>query len=352
MFKVFRIPLLLTAVALLTTLLFGGPAAMAVVAILGVLEISLSFDNAVVNAKILGRMNPWWQRMFLTVGIVIAVFGMRLVFPLLVVALAAHINPIAALHLAINNPHLYAQHLHEAHASIAAFGGAFLGMLFLNWLFEEREIHWLAPIERQLARLGKLDSVAVVVMGIGIVVAANTLGHSQAVLLAGLLGMITYVAVSAFDSLFDTESGTVVAGGMAAFMYLELIDASFSFDGVIGAFAITSNIFLIALGLGIGAMYVRGLTVYLVRKGTLAEYVYLEHGAHWAIGALAVLLLLTIKYEIPEVVTGAFGVGLIAAAFIGSVMHNKKEVGLPPVENRPKAPAMRKPKKAVTEAKM
>lgn len=351
MLKAFRIPLLLTAVALLAMLFSGGPTAMAVVAILAVLEISLSFDNAVVNAKILGRMNPWWQRMFLTVGIVIAVFGMRLVFPLVVVALAAHTNPMEALHLAINNPHLYALHLHEAHPSIAAFGGAFLGMLFLSWLFEEREIHWLKPVERTLAHLGKLDSIAVIIMGIAIVVAASTLGHSQDVLLAGLLGMIAYVAVSAFDSLFESSAGMAVKSGLAAFMYLELIDASFSFDGVIGAFAITSNIFLIALGLGIGALYVRGLTVFLVRKGTLADYIYLEHGAHWAIGALAVLLVLTVKYEIPEVVTGVIGVGFIAAAFAGSVMHNKKKVGLSPITKRPKASAMRKPKKAAIEAR-
>ena len=83
--------------------------------------------------------------------------------------------------------------------------------------------------------------------------------------------------------------------GFFLFLYLEVLDASFSFDGVIGAFAITTDPILIALGLGlIGAMFVRSLTVFLVRKGTLADYVYLEHGAHWAIGALAVILLVGI----------------------------------------------------------
>lgn len=322
MFKTFRMPLLLTAVALLATLLFGGPTAMAVVAILAVLEISLSFDNAVVNAKILGRMDAWWQRMFLTVGIVIAVFGMRLVFPLIVVALAAHINPVDALNLAIQQPAMYAHHLHDAHPSIAAFGGAFLGMLFLAWLFEEREIQWLRPIERALARMGKLDDMAVIIMGIVLVVVASVLGHAQDVLLAGLLGVVAYLSVSAFDSLFEGTEGTVKTG-LAAFMYLELIDASFSFDGVIGAFAITSNIFLIALGLGIGALYVRGLTVFLVRKGTLQEYIYLEHGAHWAIGVLAMLLLLSIKFEISEIIIGLIGVGFIGLSFISSLNKRK-----------------------------
>lgn len=323
MFKIFRIPLLLTAVGLVVAFIFGGLTAFITVAILGVLEVSLSFDNAVVNAKILQRMSPWWQQVFLTIGILIAVFGMRLVFPLVVVALAAHINPMDAVWLAIQHPAEYAHHLHEAHPSIAAFGGVFLGMLFLTWLFEERDIHWLRPLEKALARVGKLDSMPTIVMAILLVIAAVTLGHTEEVLLSGILGMTTYLAVSAFDSLFEgTESA--VKSGLAAFLYLELIDASFSFDGVIGAFAITSNIFLIALGLGIGALYVRGLTVYLVRKGTLQQYVYLEHGAHWAIGVLALLLLITIKYEVPELVTGVLGVGFIAAAFGSSLIHNKK----------------------------
>src|SRR6202044_2370603 len=104
----------------------------------------------------------------------------------------------------------------------------------------------------------------------------------------------------------------VQAVGKAAFflfLYIEVLDASFSFDGVVGAFAITSDPILIAIGLGIGAMFIRSLTVFLVRKGTLNDYVYLEHGALWAIGALAVLLFLTMKWDVPEVVTGLIGVG-------------------------------------------
>lgn len=94
-----------------------------------------------------------------------------------------------------------------------------------------------------------------------------------------------------------------------------MLDASFSFDGVIGAFAITADPIIIALGLGlIGAMFVRSLTVYLVRKGTLSEYVYLEHGAHWAIGALAFILLYSIGTHVPEIITGLIGVALIIAA--------------------------------------
>lgn len=322
MLNTFKYPLLITAGGLLIAFLFGGIAALMTVAILGILEVSLSFDNAVVNAKILGRMDARWQRIFLTIGILIAVFGMRLLFPLLVVALAAGLNPIDALQLALHSPDQYAHHLHDAHPAIAAFGGVFLGMLFLDWLFEAREIRWLKSLESSLARLGQLDNMAIMIMTVFLIIAAITLGHTQQVLIAGILGLITYLAVNALDNFLEESPGLATAG-IGAFIYLELIDASFSFDGVIGAFAITSNIFLIAMGLGIGALYVRGLTVYLVRKKTLEDYIYLEHGAHWAIGALAALLLLTIKFEIPEVVTGLIGVGFIGIAFINSLKEKK-----------------------------
>jgi hypothetical protein len=331
---------------------------LAIAAILIVLEVSLSFDNAVVNAKVLGKMSPFWQKMFLTVGILIAVFGMRLVFPFVVVWATAGLNPIAAWDLAmqggdVHTEGTYAHYLHDAHPMIAAFGGMFLMMIFLDFFFdEEKDNHWLEPIERRLEVLGRLEGAAVILaMGSFLAIAyffeVEDLG---AVLAAGILGLLTYLVVKGLGDLFAASSGLiededdgleaparaiekaastgelVMATGKAAFfmfLYLEVLDASFSFDGVIGAFAITSDPIVIALGLGVGAMYVRSVTVYLVRKGTLAEYVYLEHGAHWAIGALAVLLFVTMKYEIPEVVTGLIGVAFILASFFWSLRENR-----------------------------
>src|SRR5262249_34473333 len=197
-------------------------------------------------------------------------------------------------------------------------------MIFLDFLFEDQEIKWLVPIERQLAKIGKLDQSSVIIALVFLIIAATTFARQDAikVLLSGAAGLATYLAVSSLSSLVEGDEEEVLdkagAGasggtegddeggadgaprvrmplnlarlGLFTFLYLEVLDASFSFDGVVGAFAITDMIFVIALGLGIGACYIRALTVYLVRKGTLAEYVYLEHGAHWAIGALAVLL--------------------------------------------------------------
>ncbi|MFE2993974.1 DUF475 domain-containing protein [Nocardia sp. NPDC059246] len=352
--RIFGLSIIVTVLSLLAALVYGGPTALLLCAILGVLEVSLSFDNAVINASILQRMSEFWQRIFLTVGVVIAVFGMRLVFPLAIVWITAGLNPVRAFDLAMNPPAdgaltfadgspSYEKLLTDAHPQIAAFGGAFLLLLFFNFILEEREVTWLGWIERPLAKLGKLDMLAVVLTLGGIVLAAEFIAADDdrsTVLLAGILGVMTYILVDGLGSLFHAEehaeeqaaggpSAIVKATGKAAFflfLYLEVLDASFSFDGVIGAFAITSDPILIALGLGlIGAMFVRSITVYLVRKGTLSEYVYLEHGAFWAIGALAVILLITIGVHVNEVISGLVGVAFIGAAFITSVIRNRRE---------------------------
>ncbi|MFE0190541.1 DUF475 domain-containing protein [Streptomyces sp. NPDC059008] len=342
---------------------------LAIVGILSILEISLSFDNAVINAGILRKMNAFWQKIFLTVGIIVAVFGMRLVFPVVIVAITAKIGPIEAVDLAINNKAHYEELVTSAHPAIAAFGGMFLLMIFLDFIFEERDYKWLAWIERPMAKLGKLDTLSIIIALVALLVSAMTVAtdvahgggdKSATVLLSGVAGLITYLVVGGISGYFEdkledaeeeeeeeaaaapAKKGTGAAVGLAGkaaffmFLYLEVIDASFSFDGVISAFAITNDIFEMALGLGIGAMYIRSLTVFLVRKGTLDEYVYLEHGAHYAIGALAVILLITIKYEIPEVVTGLIGVVLIALSYWSSVMKNRRD-GKPGAEGGAKS---------------
>ncbi|MFD0020380.1 DUF475 domain-containing protein [Streptomyces sp. NPDC058382] len=357
--KTFGWSFAITALGLVAALFYGGWQAFGVVAILSVLEISLSFDNAVVNAGILKKMSAFWQKIFLTVGVLIAVFGMRLVFPVVIVAITAKLGPIEAVDLSFNDPDRYKELVTDAHPAIAAFGGMFLLMIFLDFIFEDRDIQWLRWIERPLAKLGKVDMLSVCIALVVLLVTAMTFAthahqhggvhadKGQTVLLAGIAGLITYLIVGGLSGHFENKleeeeereheaeeeaertgkklSAVVLSGKAAFFMflYLEVLDASFSFDGVIGAFAITNEIVLMALGLGIGAMYVRSLTVYLVRQGTLDDYVYLEHGAHYAIGALAVILLVTIQHEINEIITGLVGVVLIAWSFWSSVRRNK-----------------------------
>lgn len=341
--KTFRWSLIITVIAFAIAWFYGGWSALFLCFVLALLEVSLSFDNAVLNATVLRRMSDFWQKMFLTVGILIAVFGMRLLFPLIIVGVAAQMNPFEALQLALQkgDPHTpgsYGYILTEAHPQIAAFGGMFLLMLFLNFILTDRTVKWLRWIEEPLARIGKLSHLGIVVALLVLLTAAEGWAKDpNVVLVAGILGMVTYLVIHGLGSLFEKNledtlqtgpSKLVRATGKAGFflfLYLEVLDASFSFDGVIGAFAITSDPVIIALGLGlIGALFVRSITIYLVKKGSLNEYVYLEHGAHWAIGALAVILMISIGWHVPELITGTIGIVFIGAAFASSIARKKR----------------------------
>lgn len=311
-------------------------AALWIAAVLGVMEVSLSFDNAVVNASVLKSWSPFWQKLFLTVGILIAVFGMRLLFPLVIVAQTSDLGVLEVWNLALENPNEYSARLVAHHEEISAFGGMFLLLVFLNFVFdEEKDTHWLHWIEERLAALGKINAVSVFV---ALVVLVSTLGWVEDgkkldVLMAGLVGVMVYLGVDVLSNLLESEEKNdtpvkdiVHKGSIGAFLYLEVLDASFSFDGVIGAFAITKDIVIIMLGLAVGAMFVRSMTVYLVRKGTLDEFIYLEHGAHWAIGALAVIMLMSMRFHVPEAITGLIGVALIGLSLWSSIKHRRMEV--------------------------
>lgn len=347
--KYFRASFLVTIIGLIIAYIWGerlnpgtGLITLFITGVLAVLEVSLSFDNAVVNAVKLRTMSPIWQRRFLTWGMLIAVFGMRLVFPVMIVSVFAGVGIIDVATMALNSPEKYAHYLHESHATIASFGGIFLLMLFLSFIFNEaKKVHWLKKIEEKLVKVGKLEGVEVVIALSSLYLIQNSVEdvHRLPVVLAGISGLIIYLLIDGLSKLLeDSESSralckSVKQGGFMSFLYLEIIDSSFSFDGVMGAFAISSDIVIISIGLTIGAMFVRSLTIMLVEKETLAKYIYLEHGAHWAIGALAIIMLYSTYGEVSEVVTGLIGAGFIAASYISSISFNK-------IQSKLKEPAL------------
>jgi hypothetical protein len=340
--KDFRISFLVTFVCLVlagywgTQGDMGAASAIILVTVLGVMEVSLSFDNAVVNASVLKQMDARWQQIFLTLGILIAVFGMRFFFPIIIVAVATGLGMVDVALMALENPETYSRHLADSHAGIAAFGGIFLLLVFLSFLFDaDKKLHWLGYIEARLSRLGKFNAIGVVLallvlLGMYLWMPIDATAKLT-VLSAGIGGVILFMAVNNLDCLFENEETGEAAvdaakkSGFAGFLYLEVLDASFSFDGVIGAFAITRDVVIIMLGLGIGAMFVRSLTVHLVKRGTLNEFVFLEHGAHYAIGALAVIMLMGIVAHVPELVTGLIGVLFIVLALMSSIRHKKSK---------------------------
>lgn len=317
----------------------GMLTALGVTAILSVMEVSLSFDNAVVNASVLKGWDEFWLKLFLGLGMIIAVFGMRLVFPLVIVAVAADLGITEVWNLALSNPKEFSGHLTEHHAEVAAFGGMFLLLVFLNFLLDdEKEVHWLGNVERKLGSLGKVSSISVLIALAALMYSTSWVPEAQEmiVLVAGLWGILVYIGVDMISSLLEkseSDEGSDVGemvkrGGIGGFLYLEVLDASFSFDGVIGAFAITSDVVIIMLGLAIGAMFVRSMTVYLVRQGTLDEFVYLEHGAHYAIGILAVIMLVSMHMHVPELITGGVGLAFILASLWSSIQYKKKHAAI------------------------
>lgn len=330
-----------TAIALILATWYGfsnGGIAVAlnfllIAVVLGVMEVSLSFDNAVVNASVLKNMSAKWQQRFLVWGILIAVVGMRMIFPIAIVAITAGLSFGEVTSLAFNDSAKYAEYLEESEVAISAFGGVFLLMVALNYLMDpNKDEHWLAGFERRLAGIGKLDTVQAIIAGGALLLITNLSvapAEQLTALSAGMIGLLLYLAMNALGNLFDADNMAAKAGaaGFAAFMYLEVLDASFSLDGVIGAFAITKEVVIISAGLAIGAVFVRSLTLYLVHQGTLTQYRYLEHGAHYGILALAVIMLLHMNrnIHIPELLTGLIGVGFIVLSIWSSIRANRKE---------------------------
>jgi hypothetical protein len=307
-----------------------------VIIALTALEVGLSFDNAVVNARILKRMSHVWRRVFLTVGILVAVFGVRIILPIVLVSLAIGTSFGSVVDLALNHPEEYGHKLEEAHPMIASFGAVFLLMIFLEYFFESRKVKWLPPVERAFEKVGRLKNIGPIFGVLAIVIASRLVPQEsqETVIIAGLTGLLIYMIIHAVDvflrqagiekSLRSAASNTFKVG-LTGFIYLEVIDASFSLDGVIGAFAITSDILLIAIGLGIGALFVRTITIHVLEHGIIDRYRYIEHGAHYAIGALALIMLTSLKLEIPEVITGLAGLTIIIISLIHSSIVARRE---------------------------
>ena len=302
--------------------------------VLAILEVSLSFDNAVVNALKLEKMSPKWRHRFITWGILIAVFGMRFLFPLLVVSIFARLNILSVLNMALNDVNQYAFYLEITHAPIVAFGGAFLFMLFMDYYTEkDKTIHWIECVEKRIQCLNKYQGICTLstLFLLGIVLNILPVDQRTSVLCSGVAGIITYLCIDGLTEWLERRqeeraklcADTVKCSGFIGFMYLELIDASFSLDGVLGAFALSKDIIIITIGLFIGAMFVRSLTIMLVEKKTLKQFLFLEHGAHWAIGTLAILMFISTFHEVPEVVTGLLGLLFIGSSLYSSIKYNK-----------------------------
>lgn len=334
--RIFFVSGIITIACLLFVGKTMGMHALFVTFVLILVELTFSFDNAIINARVLATMNQFWQKMFITAGMVIAVFGMRLVFPIVLVMITTGLGGPQVIDLALHHPNEYSEKLHTAHPYIASFGGMFLLMLALAFFFDPgRTVRWIDVVERPLQRIGKwwiYTGIAFVVLAVLVNLPGNH--HPRETLLAGSIGIILQLALSTFNHYFTVSQkkaskSTAAMAGFMGFMYLQVLDASFSFDGVLGAFAVTKDVILIAIGLGIGALWVRSLTILMVRRQTLATYRYLEHGAHYTIAVLSAVLLAGLFFDIPEAIAGVLGLVIVGASIASSVAVKKLEQNEP-----------------------
>lgn len=324
MMKFFFPSVLISLIALGVVFVIGGAEALFVAALLSVLEVTLSFDNAVVNARVLKRMPPLWQRRFLTWGILIAVVGTRFVLPILIVSTVVWVSPVVVAKLALFDAAHYGELLESARYAINSFGAAFLIMVSLKYFLDSaKTVHWISVIERHLALWGRIEALEIA-LTLSAIAALSFFVPSEstaAVLVAGVTGVVLFIVMEGITSAFSIETKETAVHGLALFVYLNVLDSAFSLDSVVGAFALTNSIPIIVAGLGIGAYFVRSLTVYMVREKTLDALIFLEHGAHWAIFGLAVSMFVSLLTEVPEIITGTIGVAFVVAAYYSSLQR-------------------------------
>lgn len=322
------LPAILTIVIWFSIGWYIGFQAFLLVVILTLLEMTLSADNAVVNSRILVTMSPLWQKLFLTIGILIAVFIMRFIIPILIVAFTTDLDSLAALQLALNDPEEYGHKLHDAAPLIDSFGGMFLFMVALFFFLDKKHVnHWVQPIEKFLSRLDSVKFIkffiaAALIAFVYFMVEAERQNTAVlAMIIAAGVYLLLHGITLAMEKYGNNSNVKHKTGwaAFAAFIYLEVLDASFSLDGVVGAFALTNNIIIIMAGLGIGAVWVRTMTIHLVESKTLVRYKYLESGAHWAILFLSLIMLGKLFHiELPEIIIGSVGLVCIALSIISS----------------------------------
>ncbi|MDD3653443.1 MAG: DUF475 domain-containing protein [Desulfotomaculaceae bacterium] len=305
---------------------------------LSIMEVSLSFDNAALNALILYTMSPKWRRRFIIWGIPIAVFGMRFVFPAFIVSIISGIDPVSTTRMAFNQPELYAHYLQQGKHMIEAFGGVFLTIIFVKWLYGHKENYWLTYIEKPFTKLGNLSNLAGLTI-LGIIFLIGVFQRELTIVMACIAGFIVYEAIDSLKGMLESNkiarnvqgvqstNRNSSASDLGKFIYLEVLDSSLSFDGVIAAFAISQDIVLIVVGLGVGAFAIRTLTIFFVEQSTM-ELSFLENGAHWAIGFLGAYMLASMFVVIPDYLVSIVTMGVIVLAIISSLRKAKlkKEV--------------------------
>ncbi len=281
-----------------------------------VFEVVNSVDNAIVNASILKTMSILWRKRFLLIGIITSVFLVRFILPLIIVWVSVPTISGADLFLAfVGQSDVAANAIEMQKPLILMFGGVFLLYLYMHWLFlEQKEPLFIERFLKQKHGVWFFAFAAIV-----LVIVMYLSRASPMMMLAAAIGSATFFILYGLKQTAEESERNLVAGAkgmsdLSKFVYLEVLDMTFSFDGVIGAFAFTINLILILIGIGIGAIVVRELTI----KGidTISKYKYLKNGALTSIGFLGLFMMIeAFNIELPSFVPVLITFLLVGIAF-------------------------------------
>jgi hypothetical protein len=294
---------------------------------LAVFEIVSSIDNAVINAEILDTMSPKGRRWFMLWGFLFAVFMVRGLLPWAIIwGTNPTLGPIGAFLATFSSDPLVAESIARSAPLLLAGGGIFLVFLFLHWLFlEPKEIGLYH--ERFFLKQGVwFYGVSAVILS---VVVWYGLKLNPIMAFGAVIGSTAFFLMHGFKenaerAEADLKKGDSKRSDLSKIFYLEIIDASFSIDGVLGAFAFTFSVPYILIGNGIGAFILRKLTVRNI--DTIKKYIFLKNGAMYAIGALSVIMVLgAFGHKIPEWVSPAVMLLIVGFFFIKSKRHANKK---------------------------
>lgn len=267
---------------------------------LSLFEVITSIDNAIINAEVLGTMGAKARRWFLTWGILIAVFAVRGFLPLLIIwAANPGIGPIGALTATFSNdPHVQ-EAIEKTSPLLLLGGGTFLIFLFFNWLFLEPKNFGLRGESFFQAQGAWFFAVVSILLTI---IVWFALQEDPMMAFAAVVGSTAFFIIHGFRQFAEQEEKKMMEGGMSDIskvLYLEVLDTTFSIDGVIGAFAFTFSVPLILLGNGLGAITLRQLTIRNIER--IKKYRYLKNGAMYSILALGTIMLLdSFGFHIPH----------------------------------------------------
>ncbi|MBI5051212.1 DUF475 domain-containing protein, partial [Candidatus Micrarchaeota archaeon] len=292
---------------------------------LALFETITSIDNAIINAEVLSKMSEKARRWFLLWGLIIAVLIVRGLLPSLILWSAnpsLTIDQVVA--ASLNGDHSVVEAIEKTGPILLIGGGIFLIFLFFHWLFLEHKNYGLYGEQFFHSQGVWFFAVISIILTF---ITWNAIQVNNMMAFGAVVGSTAFFIVHGFKQNAELREKELLEGkssmsDLSKLLYLEVIDMTFSIDGVIGAFAFTFSIPLILIGNGIGAFMVRELTLRNIEN--VKKYVYLKNGAMYSILVLGVVMVLdSFGYHIPEWLSPVATFAIVGYFFWKSIQHIK-----------------------------